>query len=69
MWMHAGLRCQVCAQSGTITPEALQSVPGSTEEQAAPRWGECTSGKSEAFISFIRRELEVFSLMTLYLRV
>lgn len=41
-----GCGCQVCAQSGTITAEALQSVPGSTEEQAAPRWGKCTSGKS-----------------------
>lgn len=44
--VYWGLQCQLCAQSGTSTSEALQSVPGSTEEQAAPCWRKCTGGKN-----------------------
>uniref|UniRef100_G3NVB8 Vacuole membrane protein 1 n=1 Tax=Gasterosteus aculeatus aculeatus TaxID=481459 RepID=G3NVB8_GASAC len=44
------MHIQVCAQSGTITPEALQPVPGSTEEQAAPRRRKCTSGRELAVV-------------------
>lgn len=47
-----GGACQVCSQSRTISAEALQSVPGSTEEQAASRWREGTSGKVNFFFTF-----------------
>ncbi|CAI5694165.1 unnamed protein product [Oreochromis niloticus] len=38
------MHIQVGAQTRAISPEALQAVPGSTKEQAAPCWRKCTSG-------------------------